>query len=142
MLFKIRCLCNLKLGKQFSRIAALAVISRQHILCHRLPESSGTADADLLVFSKQTFIGERNQGYFNAGLFSMNFVNALHSQGIGSCFVQFGNSKKDENIIKKICGISSSERIAVLVSAGYYEENISAPKSPRKDKKDVFKIIE
>ena len=44
--------------------------------------------------------------------------------------------------IKKICGISSSERIAVLVSAGYYEENISAPKSPRKDKKDVFKIIE
>lgn len=23
----------------------------------------------------------------------------------------------------------------ILVSAGYYEENISAPKSPRKDKK-------
>jgi len=69
VLFKIRCLCNLKLGKQFSRIAALAVISRQHILCHRLSESSGTADADLLVFSKQTFIGERNQH----GLIHINF---------------------------------------------------------------------
>lgn len=103
-------------------------------------------NANIFIITYDTaafhFIGERNQGYFNAGLFSMNFVNALHSQGIGSCFVQFGNSKKDENIIKKICGISSSERIAVLVSAGYYEENISAPKSPRKDKKDVFKIIE
>lgn len=36
--------------------------------------------------------GERNQGYFNAGLFSTNFINALYSLGIGTCFIQFANS--------------------------------------------------
>ena len=67
------------------------------------------------------FVGERNQGWFNAGLVSMNFVNALHSLGIGSCFVQFGNTNKEEEKVKKILNIPSNERIAVLLSAGYYD---------------------
>ena len=29
------------------------------------------------------------QGYLNSGLVSMNFVNALHSLGIGSCFLEY-----------------------------------------------------
>lgn len=35
------------------------------------------------------YYGERNQGYLNAGLVAMNFANALHSRGIGSCFLQW-----------------------------------------------------
>lgn len=34
------------------------------------------------------YYGERNQGYLNAGLVAMNLANALHSRGIGSCFIQ------------------------------------------------------
>ena len=53
--------------------------------------------------------GERNQGWFNAGLVAMNFVNALHSLGIGSCFVQFGNSNQEEKDLKKLLNINKSE---------------------------------
>ena len=35
--------------------------------------------------------GERNQGYFNAGLFSMNLVNAFHSLGIGKYLFIFSS---------------------------------------------------
>lgn len=87
------------------------------------------------------FIGERNQGWFNAGLFCMNFVNALHSQGIGSCFCQFGNSSKDEEKIKSLLGIPKSERIAVLIAAGYYCDKCMVPYSPRKELSDILQII-
>lgn len=85
------------------------------------------------------FIGERNQGWFNAGLFSMNLVNALHSQGIGSCFCQFGNSTKQEEQLKKLLGIPASERIAVILSAGYYCDKSTIPYSPRKKIEDVYR---
>ena len=85
------------------------------------------------------FIGERNQGWFNAGLFSMNLVNALHSQGIGSCFCQFGNSTKQEEQLKKLLDIPASERIAVILSAGYYCDKSIIPYSPRKKLEDVYR---
>ncbi len=91
--------------------------------------------------SANHFVGERNQGWFNAGLFSMNFVNALHSLGIGSCFVQFGNSSADEEKLKKAFYISDSERIAVIIVAGYYAEVSKIPCSTRKEVHDIFKKI-
>lgn len=87
------------------------------------------------------FVGERNQGWFNAGLFSMNFVNALHSLGIGSCFIQFGNSFKDEKKIKTKLKINDSERIAVIIAAGYYDEVSKIPFSTRKNKDDIYREI-
>ena len=86
-------------------------------------------------------IGERNQGWFNAGLFSMNLVNAMHSMGIGSCFCQFGNSTKEEEVVKRILGAKNSERIAVIIAAGYYAEESIIPYSPRKNIDDIAKII-
>lgn len=88
--------------------------------------------------SANSFIGERNQGWFNAGLFAMNFVNGLHSLGIGSCFIQFGNSFKEEQCLKKSLNIPECERIAVIIAAGYYDEVSRIPYSTRKDIRDVY----
>lgn len=87
------------------------------------------------------FVGERNQGWFNAGLFSMNLVNAMHSLGIGSCFCQFGNSVKDEEYIKKILDIPKSERIATIIACGYYVDECKIPYSPRKELKDIYRKV-
>lgn len=85
------------------------------------------------------FIGERNQGWFNAGLFSMNLVNALHSQGIGSCFCQFGNTVKQEEEVKRLLDIPANERIAVIISCGYYVDESIIPYSPRKKIGDIYR---
>ena len=89
-----------------------------------------------------TGAGERNQGYFNAGLFSTNFVNALHSLGIGTCFIQFANSVEEEEKLKKLNEIPSSERIAVILYAGYYDDKSIFCVSPRKDFEDYFTLHE
>lgn len=84
------------------------------------------------------FLGERNQGWLNSGLFCMNFVNALHSLGIGSCIAQFANSPKEEKILKDKLSISKSERIAVIVVCGYYDNSSKIPVSSRKDKEEIL----
>ena len=82
--------------------------------------------------------GERNQGYFNAGLFSTNLVNAFHSLGIGTCFIQFSNSVKEEEELKKINDIPKYERIAVILFAGYYDDKSIFAVSSRKNVSELL----
>ncbi len=89
--------------------------------------------------SANYFIGERNQGWFNSGLVTTNFINALHSIGIGSCCIQFGNSFKEEKIMKKVLNIPESERIAVIITAGYYDEVSRIPYSTRKPIEEIYR---
>ena len=82
--------------------------------------------------------GERNQGYFNAGLFATNLVNAFHSLGIGTCFIQFANPVEEEEKLKKLNEIPSNERIAVILYAGYYDKKSIFAVSPRKKLEKYF----
>lgn len=82
--------------------------------------------------------GERNQGYFNAGIYSTNLINAFHSLGIGTCFIQFSNSVKEEDELKKLNGIPESERIAIILFAGYYDEKSIFAISARKNIKELL----
>ena len=93
---------------------------------------------DICAFS---FYGERNQGYFNAGLVAMNLVNAMHSRKIGSCFLQWGNTSIEEKNIKKSLDIPENEKIAVVIAAGYYKENSTIPLSHRKKMEENYKKI-
>ena len=85
--------------------------------------------------------GERNQGYFNAGSFAANLVNAFHSLGIGTCFIQFANSVNDEEKLKQINDIPSYERIAVILYVGYYDNISIFAVSLRKILKIILKNI-
>ena len=91
--------------------------------------------------SALSFYGERNQGYFNAGLVAMNFVNAMHSKKIGSCFLQWGNTNKEEKKIKRELNIPMNEKIAVVIAAGYYKNKAIVPLSQRKNITEIYKII-
>lgn len=89
--------------------------------------------------SANYFVGERNQGWFNSGLVTMNFVNALHSLGIGSCCIQFGNTFNEEKSFKSLLNIPSNERIGVIVTAGYYDEVSRIPYSSRKPIDEIYR---
>ena len=85
-----------------------------------------------------SFWGERNQGFFNAGLIAMNFVNALHSKMIGSCFLQWANSHSEEKELRRQLRIKDSEKIAVVIAAGYYQDENLFLKSKRRKREDIF----
>ena len=131
--------------------------NRQYVKLHYYPEGKmrenvikyALGKGGLYLEGANTFIitfdvnglqgaGERNQGYFNAGLFATNLVNAFHSLGIGTCYIQFANSVKEEEDLKKMNGIPSYERIAVILFAGYYDEKSIFAVSPRKSVEEYF----
>ena len=78
---------------------------------------------------------------FNAGLVAVNFINALHSMGIGGCFLEFNNELEDELIIKKLLNIPQNEKIANSLAVGYYPNSTQVPRSCRKDIDSVYKEI-
>lgn len=85
--------------------------------------------------------GEISQGYFNAGLVTMNFVNSLHSEGIGSCMLAFNNNISEERHLKKLLNIPQCERISVMIAAGYYPEKSLVPRSTRKTAEEIYEEI-
>lgn len=87
------------------------------------------------------YYGERNQGFLNAGLVAMNFVNALHSRGIGSCFLQWANTAGEDEIVRKKLGIAEHERIAVVIAAGYYMDYSMVARSSRRKKEEIYRRI-
>lgn len=86
-------------------------------------------------------IGDRHQGWFNSGLFAMNFVNALHSIGIGSCFIQFGNEINEELELKRLLNIPENEKISIMIAAGYYNDKSIIPYSTRKGIDEIYRKI-
>lgn len=82
--------------------------------------------------------GERNQGYLNAGLVAMNFANGLHARGIGSCFMQWANKRSEDENMRKALKLGKSERIAVVLAAGYYKEDSYIPCSVRRPTNEVY----
>ena len=93
---------------------------------------------DLAAFA---YSGERQQGLFNAGLCTMNFVNGLHAKGIGSCCLQWSNKNNEDLIVRHKIGLLDSERIAIVIGAGYYLKENIIPCSSRRNPTDVYSII-
>lgn len=93
---------------------------------------------DLAAFA---YSGERQQGMFNAGLCTMNFINGLHAKGIGSCCLQWSNKHSEDVLVRNKLGLVKSERIGIVVGAGYYLDNSIIPCSVRRRQLDVFRVI-
>lgn len=93
---------------------------------------------DLAAFA---YSGERQQGLFNAGLCTMNFVNALHVKGIGSCCLQWSNKHSEDERIRKLLGLRDSERIGIVIGAGYYLTENTIPCSVRRPTNDIYRVI-
>ena len=84
---------------------------------------------------------ERNQGMFDAGLFSMNLVLGLHNQGIGSCFKMAQKESKIDEATKNIARIPKEEDICVLLLLGKYPNSPSNyAKSSRLDENEILTI--
>ena len=87
------------------------------------------------------YSGERNQGPFNAGLAAMQFVNGLHLRGIGSCFMEWSNKRKEDIIVRKRLNLRESERIAVVIGAGYYLPQSRVAASCRRPLTEIYQEL-
>ncbi len=135
--------CN----RQMCKVYKIDDINKINILNSTLLGVGGfnTKDMTLFVITYDIgafeFYGERNQGYVNVGLTAMNFVNGLHARGIGSCFMQWSNNRKEDKIVRTALGLPESERIGIVIGAGYYNDISIIPYSGRKPLTEIYKVL-
>ena len=87
------------------------------------------------------FSDEYNQMYFNTGLYAMNLLYALHSEGLGTIPLNMGLSLNDLDEIRKVCGIPDTQMPISLIAVGVLPEHYKYAKSARFSYKDYTKII-
>jgi nitroreductase len=83
---------------------------------------------------------ESNQLFIDGGLFSMNLVLALHSQGVGACCLNTCFPFTSEQRVKKIGSIQENERLIMMIGIGNLKENYKVAMSMKKDLKEIIKI--
>jgi len=83
-------------------------------------------------------IGERNQCWVDGGLFAMSLMWALHSRGIGTCFLNWSAEKEQDERLRAVSGIEDWENVITLMAVGSLPEQFSVASSPRRDLKDVL----
>lgn len=93
----------------------------------------------VMTFDKNVFDYpmERNQGFTDAGLYSMSVMYSLTHVGLASCPLNSNLLLKDKKRLKKVIGMSDNYTIAMFIAVGnYLQENISpiSYRYPVKDK--------
>lgn len=83
---------------------------------------------------------ESNQLFIDGGLFSMNLVLALHSQGIGACCLNTCFPLTSEKKVKQIGSIKENERLIMMIGIGNLKDNYKVAISKKKDLNEIINI--
>ncbi len=75
---------------------------------------------------------ERHQPYIDGGLFSMTLLYSLQTQGVVSCCLNWCVTPASDRRAHELLSIPDSERIVMLVVAGYPAQRTLVPHSQRK----------
>lgn len=81
-------------------------------------------------------IDQRNQCWVDGALFAMTFLLALHGRRLAACPLNLAKSAGDEEKIKALANIPTSERTIMMISIGRYPETYKTAISPRRPLED------
>jgi nitroreductase len=86
-------------------------------------------------------VGERNQGWIDSGMFSMNLVLALHSRGLGTCCLNWSvDSTRDRELVR-LLKLPESSRIVMLISCGNLKETFRVAGSAKLPLNEVLTVV-
>jgi len=86
-------------------------------------------------------VGERNQAFIDAGIFSMSLMYSLHNMGLATCPLNWCTSKSNDIKLRKMIKIKESETIILLLAVGNYCDEFKVVKSTRKPTGEIMSII-
>jgi nitroreductase len=77
-------------------------------------------------------VGERNQFYIDGGAYLMNLLYALHYYKIANCPANWGKTKSDDHLVRKIIAIPEAEKIICMVPIGIAKDSFRTTLSLRR----------
>ncbi|WP_101523471.1 nitroreductase family protein [Nocardioides houyundeii] len=76
--------------------------------------------------------GERNQRWVDGGMFAANFANALHLNGLATCFLNWSMSNRASTDLRTLAEIPDHEDVITLLAIGTPPDQFRAARSPRR----------
>lgn len=105
---------------------------------------SNLIDKLLIVTYDVTSYGsvrERNLGFVDSGIFTMNLLYALHCHQIGTCPLNWCDSPKDDAKLRSIVAIDEKESVTILIACGYVPDHeFKIAKSERIDSQSIITV--
>ena len=83
---------------------------------------------------------ERNQGWIDGGLFSMQLLLALHGLGLGAVPLNWSRRNAASNRLRKAAALPEHENIVMLVAAGHPAEGYRVGRSTRRPLSQILRI--
>jgi len=80
---------------------------------------------------------ERNIGYVDGGIYSLNLLYALHYYRLGACILNASNNKKKDQALRDACEIPESEVFVSFITGGKLPSEFQIALSKRYPIKDV-----
>ncbi len=81
---------------------------------------------------------ERHQPFIDGGIFTMALIYSLQVQGLVSCCLNWCVHPAQDQKLRALIPIKSSERVIMLMAVGFPPEHAVVPRSHRKSTQDVL----
>jgi nitroreductase len=108
------------------------------------PNSKQNLNCLLVITFRKDFFSypvERNQGYTDAGLFSMSLLYSLTHKGLATCALNANLTRGNEKLVRKSFNINQNEGLVMFIAVGHYDTIFTSPKSYKDECKDVVDIM-
>jgi len=77
-------------------------------------------------------VGERNQAWIDGGMFAMSLVYALHSLGLGTCFLNWSVTTDVDRKLRPHLKVTEHDVIITMLAVGHLPEHFRVAHSQRK----------
>lgn len=93
------------------------------------------------LISNYGSVKERNLGYIDSGIFTMNLLYALHYNQIAACTLNWCDSRTDNAKLRSVVPIPDNEKVSLLIACGVApEKQFKVARSHRLDGKSITTI--
>ncbi|WCM42246.1 nitroreductase family protein [Flavobacterium sp. CBA20B-1] len=84
---------------------------------------------------------DRHVIYIDSSLSAMSFILALETLGLSSCIINWPDIEIKEKKIQSILKLDNNQRVTMLISVGYADQEGFIPFSCKRDVKDAITVI-
>jgi nitroreductase len=95
----------------------------------------------LITVDLRTFLylGERNQGWIDGGMFAMSLVYAFHALGIGTCCLNWSVESRTDRRLRSVAAIPDHESVIMMMAIGRLPECLPVARSLRRPTAELVK---
>ncbi len=122
----------------------IELINKLLDLQHGIRNMANNVSGLIVVCSNNNYLAagrERNQGFSDAGMYSMSLLYALEYENIAACPLNANFSLQTDKKIRKIMNIPKNQNVVMFITIGEFKSSYEVPVSQRDPLENYLTIL-